>query len=93
MATQACQGYDGWSWTAHCTYQRIIWWAISVRVLSHWWSTCGLRFAQQGIDALIPAEQEDDSSVSAHCAEMDLSESRSPLWGDRLKMDRLFVFI
>lgn len=51
-----------------------------------------LRFAQQGIALLIPTEQADDRSVSAHYAETDLSESCSPLWGDRIKTDCLSVF-
>lgn len=43
-----------------------------------------LRFAQQGINPSIPAEQADDRSISSYCAETDLSEPRSALWGDHL---------
>lgn len=49
--------------------------------------------AQRGISPLISVEQEDGRYVTSHCAEQRWTESRSPLWGDQMEMNRLFVFI
>lgn len=49
--------------------------------LSHGLVRVQLHFAQRVIAPSIPPEQTDDRSVSAHCAESDLSERRSSLWG------------
>lgn len=56
-------------------------------------STIQILLAQRIIALLIPAEQADFRSISAHCAEWTRTQYHSPLWENRVKTNHLSVYI